>query len=177
VIERESFWAQVHAALDARRDPLEETEVQRALVEEPKLLDELAALRSGLELLARSRRRRGRSFAAAAALVAWVAGIAAWRAALAASSEADSAGHTIESAAAPAEAVKPVGPLAPASDAGSRVIAFRAEVTLDGPLGRVTRSTDATGSVLASTASPFDRNAPFAIQTCVALMSPGSQSR
>ena len=177
MIERESFWAQVHAALDARRDPLEVPEVQRALAEEPKLLDEFAALNAGLEVLARSKWRRARSFATAAVLVACIAGIAAWRGAPVASSGAVRAEKAIVSAVAPAETLEALGAPWEPNVAGSRLIAFRAEVTLDGPHGRWTRSTDATGSVLASASSPADRSAPFAVQTFVALMNPSSQPR
>ncbi len=177
MIERESFWAHVHGALDARRDPLEVPEVQRALAEEPELLDELAALSSGLELLGRSKQRRARSFAAAAVLIVCVASIAAWRGARTTSSDSGSADPTIVSAAAPAQVAEVVSLRPLANTAGSRVIAFRAEVTLDGPHGRWTRSTDASGSVLASASNPSDRSAPIAVQTFVALMNPASQPR
>jgi hypothetical protein len=179
VIERESFWAHVHAALDARRDPLEVPEVQRALAEEPKLLGELAALRSGLELFSRSKRRRVRSLVAATALVVCAAGLAAWRAAQAEprAHELSIEGQTIAAAAAPAAIVEAVSPLPPQDASGSRVIAFRAEVTLEGPHGRLTRSTDALGSVLASASGRSERDAPFQVQTLVAVTSPASQSR
>ena len=37
----ESFWRRVNDALDERRDPLEDSEVQRLVLDEPGLLDEL----------------------------------------------------------------------------------------------------------------------------------------
>ena len=174
---REVFWEAVQAALDARRDPLEVPEVQRALAEEPKLLDELAALSAGLGMLTRTQRSRASSFAVAAALVVCVAGVAAWRGALGASSAAGTEGQTIESAEAPAQVAEIESPLPLASTAGSRVIAFRVEVTVEGPHGRLTRSTDALGSVLASASGRSDRDAPFQVQTVVALTNSASQPR
>jgi hypothetical protein len=183
--ERERFWVQVQGALDARRDPLELPEVQRALAEDPALLDELAALRSGLTLLARTRRRRVRSFAAAGALVAGVLGFAAWRAAQdePRAHEPTVASDSIAAAVAPAQATEAADETPPVSPAGSRVIAFRAEVTVEGPRGRVTRTTGSEGSdgsevrAIASASRPSDSGAPFDVRASVARTSFSPQPR
>jgi hypothetical protein len=46
--DHNEFWARVNAALDARRDPLEDARVQQLLEREPELLDEFAALQRTL---------------------------------------------------------------------------------------------------------------------------------
>ena len=60
--DREEYWTRVQAALDARRDPLEDEAVQRWLLEHPHDVDELAQLRASLHRVERvpsprSRRR------------------------------------------------------------------------------------------------------------------------
>jgi hypothetical protein len=68
----------VDAELDERRDPLEDSEVQRLVAEDPRRLEELERLSARLEALReRPVERRGRRVAAAAALLV-VGGAAAW---------------------------------------------------------------------------------------------------
>jgi len=175
---REAFWEHVHAALDARRDPLDLPEVHRRLAEEPELLGELAALRAGLDLLAIHRRRRIRSFAAAASLVALAALAGAWhvRRTQVASASTASPVETAMLEPTPGSQAAPTSPSRPqrtgASDAdGSRVIAFRAEVSVEGPNGRLTATSDASGTRVASAWSHSDRDAPFHFQGLVAVTS------
>jgi hypothetical protein len=147
VSPREVFWEAVQAALDARRDPLEVPEVQRQLAEEPALLDELAALRSALELVERRKRLSIRSHAAAAALAAFaLAG--AWLVArreppMLLSPYVAASGADV--AVAEPRASEPA-PIAAPAPGDLRVLAFRAEVTLHGPSGRRTASSDASGA-------------------------------
>jgi hypothetical protein len=64
------LWERVHAHLDARRDPLEDVELARALRARPALERRVAALTRGLRALEPRRRGRARPLwiAAAAAL-------------------------------------------------------------------------------------------------------------
>ena len=50
------FWAHVNELLDARVDPLEDAQVLRELERSPELLEELLALQSALQVLAKPRR-------------------------------------------------------------------------------------------------------------------------
>jgi len=82
---RNEFWERVNAALDARRDPLEDARVQQLLEREPDLLDELAALQLTLSatrdvthsasLAHAPARRRTSAFVGWAALAAGFAAI------------------------------------------------------------------------------------------------------
>jgi hypothetical protein len=73
------FWERVNAALDARRDPLEDARVQQLLEREPELLDELVALQLTLNTTVDAARRCARVRAAgparrrASAVVGWAA--------------------------------------------------------------------------------------------------------
>jgi hypothetical protein len=73
------FWERVNAALDARRDPLEDARVQQLLEREPELLDELATLQLTLNDTFDPARRGVRVRAAgparrrASAVVGWAA--------------------------------------------------------------------------------------------------------
>lgn len=66
---RGAFWKHVNEALDERRDPLEDANVQRLVGEEPELLDELRRLDRGLGLAIRVRPTRPIFIAVAAALL------------------------------------------------------------------------------------------------------------
>lgn len=73
MIERERFWSAVDEALDARRDPWAEAQVQEWIADHPEDREELARLTRRLEAVASARPRAGRTFApmiaAAAAVV------------------------------------------------------------------------------------------------------------
>ena len=125
--DRELFWRRVDAALDERRDPLDDPEVQRLAAEHPELLDELARLRAALAHLPDEPRKRSTrrvaSFAAAAALLATLA-LAWW---LRRDREP------------PVEALAPP---APQTADASRVLSFRAELVWEDAAGRTTTVVD-----------------------------------
>lgn len=64
------IWQRIHQHLDARRDPLDDPEVQRFLEQNPEHLEEFAKLQEGLRALAPALgpRRRQMPWAAAAAV-------------------------------------------------------------------------------------------------------------
>jgi hypothetical protein len=150
VSARDPFWEQVHAALDARRDPLEDPRVQQLLAERPERLTDLAAVRSGLARVARAGRRRARRrVATAAAAVALLAvGFAAALRATHPSSSASEAGSP--------EVVADVGmepvTVPPIACTPLQVLAFRAEVTVEGPRGRRTSAFDGRQATVRSEA-------------------------
>lgn len=78
-LSRNEFWERVNAALDARRDPLEDARVQQLLEREPELLDELATLQVTLNTTVDAAHRGAQVRAAeparrrASAVVGWVA--------------------------------------------------------------------------------------------------------
>jgi len=67
---RAELWEAIHAALDARRDPLAEDAIATWLAEHPEDLEEVLRLEQGLHQLARPRRRLARPLAALAAAAA-----------------------------------------------------------------------------------------------------------
>jgi len=67
---RAEFWDAVHAALDARRDPLGDAAVVAWLTEHPEDLDAALRLDRSLRALGRAPRRRARPFVVAAATAA-----------------------------------------------------------------------------------------------------------
>lgn len=184
---RTTFWQHVQAALDARRDPLEVPEVQRHLAEEPALLDELAALREGLELLAQRKRTRVRSLGAATVFLG-LAGLAgAWHAARW-STELPEPLRAIDLAvvATPevvqcASSLSNLGQRAAGSPAvrpaSSHVIAFRAEVSLAGPLALRTAASGSSGSSLASATDREDDGTRIHVRTLVAVANVRSSAR
>jgi len=202
VSSRDAFWTHVHAALDARRDPLEVAEVQRALSEDPALLGELADLGRGLELLERRRRSHARSLAAAAVLVG-LAGLAgAWHAARSGSESSQRSSDSAvvaplgdpPASAALSSLARSDSVLEPATQRGSaqttaeagagaarntdsRVLAFRAEVSVEGPGGRTAAASDAEGTRIASASSPLGSRAPFHMQSLIAEASVRSRPR
>jgi hypothetical protein len=73
----EGLWEAIHAALDARRDPLAVDAVASWLAEHPEDLEEVLRLEAGLRVLERPRRRpawplAALAAAAAIALVFWL---------------------------------------------------------------------------------------------------------
>ncbi len=66
---RDSFWEHVNAALDERRDPLEDALVQECIADEPELALELARLSGQVEALQTFGSRRRRRVAALAAVI------------------------------------------------------------------------------------------------------------
>jgi len=178
---RDVFWEQVHAALDARGDPLDLPEVQRGLAEDPARLGQLAALRSGLDLLASRRRRRVRSFATAAALVALL-GAGAWLTLDRGSYQTAASGDVLATVTADPAPTAPAVPRAEpevlAPEAGpSRVLAFRAEVTVEGPHARRTATFDGRRlSVTSESHAPAGAR-PYRIPSFVAVASSNVMSR
>jgi len=76
--DNELFWERVNAALDERRDPLADEQVQALVAEDPARLDELLALRERIANLPTARPRRLVSKVASLAAAVLVAGTAAW---------------------------------------------------------------------------------------------------
>jgi hypothetical protein len=76
--DTELFWERVNAALDERRDPLADEQVQTLVAEDPARLDDLLALRERIARLPSSRPRRLVSKVASLAAAVLVAGSAAW---------------------------------------------------------------------------------------------------
>jgi hypothetical protein len=132
---RNSFWEHVNAALDERRDPLEDALVQACIAEEPELALELARLHARIHALpvpAGRRRRRVAILAGAVLLVA--VGAYGIRVAMRQPGVLDAPRTTTPSAGSDAVAVR-------SSDApGNAVIAFRSEVIVESAESRtVTR--------------------------------------
>jgi hypothetical protein len=123
---REAFWEHVNAALDERRDPLEDVLVQACVAEEPDLALELARLHARIEVLPIPpiRRRRRVAILAGAVLLATVAAYGI-RGAMRERSVLDTSRTTTSSAGNDAVAVR--SPEAPES----AVIAFRSEVIVE----------------------------------------------
>lgn len=76
---REIFWKHVHAALDARLDPLEDIEVQRHIAEDPALLVDLSRLAMRLSGLERRTRVRRVAVLVTAAVLLLLALIVNWK--------------------------------------------------------------------------------------------------
>jgi hypothetical protein len=173
---KEAFWEQVNAALDARRDPLEVPTLQRLVAAEPALLGELVSLRSGLALVEGTRRRRVVLRVAAAVLVAAV-GLSGARGLLRAAPAGHHAGAgapavSLHAGAASRPEVLEPGALPPRDGAADgqdlgpapaplRVLAFRAEVTVEGPRGRRTTTHEGRRIVAQSASRPAGDEAPF----------------
>jgi hypothetical protein len=160
---RDPFWERVHAALDAHADPLDDAEVQRLLAQQPERLAELAALRSGLAQVTRAGRRRVQLRALAAALVLLVAvplGLRATR-------QATGTRGAVAPITAAGAGMGP--PAVPAIHAAPlQVLAFRAEVTVEGPRGRRTRvfeDLDGRGSTVRTEAGPGAEDVPLFVAT------------
>jgi hypothetical protein len=154
---RELLWERVHAALDAGNDPLDDAGVQEGLETRPELLVELARSRARLAAVggvergavpasAGVERRRVRRRVAAAAALAFasaglvaVAGLDSLGAWLAPRGGADDRGELETGAelASGASGVRPIPSTSPrASAMRSEVLAFTAEVVIEGPDGR-----------------------------------------
>ena len=154
------FWGAVDAALDARRDPLEDPRVQQLLAERPERLAQLAALRSDLAQVARAGRRRVALRAAAAALVLAVAIPLALRVTHQGAGTQDAA-----AAIATADARTEHASALEASVEPLQVLAFRAEVTVEGPQGRRTTTFDGRRASLQSEARSQDQDVPYFVAT------------
>lgn len=107
-LSRNEFWERVNAALDARRDPLEDARVQQLLEREPGLLDELATLQLTLDTTRDAARRgaglrtAGPARRRASAVVGWAALAAGFAAIVVAARWNAPEPRPIESAQAPA---------------------------------------------------------------------------
>ena len=125
---RESFWEHVNAALDERRDPLEDALVQECIADEPELALELARLSGRIEALhaLRSRRRR-RVAAIAATIVLAAAGVYEGIVRRVPQSSVTSVPATPESSEARGAALADRS----GSAGGSAVLAFRSEVIVE----------------------------------------------
>ena len=132
---RDVFWERVNAALDERRDPLDDPEVQVLVADEPEFVPEfvadLARLRTRLGELSKSRRQRPRRVAgmAAAAIVGLAGVFALWRE---------------WSRSTPSTDLAKSFPMAASDLPALGVLAFRAEVVVDGPSGRTINRFDGT---------------------------------
>ena len=76
--DTELFWERVNAALDERRDPLADEQVQTLVAEDPSRLDELLALRERIAHLPTARPRRWISKVASLAAAVLAVATAAW---------------------------------------------------------------------------------------------------
>lgn len=157
------FWEAVDAALDARRDPLEDARVQQLLAERPEQLAQLAALRSGLDRVTRAGRRRVLRRTLAAALVLAVAIPLGLRVTRPVAGVADEvAPITTADAETEPPAASGIHPLP------LQVLAFRAEVTVDGPGGRrtrVSRGLDGHGATVHAQACSEGGGGPLFVAT------------
>ena len=75
---RDEFWTRVDAELDARRDPLQDAEIQRHIAEEPELFEEFERFESALRDASLAPRRRSRVALLATVVVLTAVGVAAW---------------------------------------------------------------------------------------------------
>lgn len=126
---REAFWKHVNEALDERRDPLDDENVQRLVAEAPELLREVSRLESGLERASRERPRRSLVGAVAAALL--VVSLATWLLAR----------HSPDAASIVAIENSGVGP-AVREQSVSRVLSFELSVSRVGERGTETITCD-----------------------------------
>jgi hypothetical protein len=120
------FWERVNAALDERRDPLADEQVQALVAEDPTQLDELLVLRERLANLPMARPRRWISKVAAVAAAVLIASTAAWIALR---------DRKEQIASAPAVAGEPI-------DSRSCVISFEAHVVIESANTRSTIDSD-----------------------------------
>ncbi len=146
--ERDLFWERVDAALDERRDPLDDVEVQRLVAERPELLDELAHLQATLAHLPSATTQRSRRRVASlafAALLAVTVATAWWLR---------------------RERREPLVALVTTPANGeSRVLSFHAEVVVENSTGRTTTYFDGehlvrTRETFAQPSSTDERGSP-----------------
>jgi hypothetical protein len=159
-VRADSFWEQVNAALDARRDPLEDPRVQQLLTERPERFAQLAAMRSGLARVARTGRRRVLLRTLAAAVVLIVAVPLGPRV----TRQAKGTQTTTAAIATPDTGREHAAALE-APVAALQVLAFRAEVTVEGPQGRRTTTFDGRRARLHSEACSERQDVPFFVAT------------
>ena len=130
--DNEMFWERVNAALDERRDPLADEQVQTLVAEDPSRLEELLALRERIARLPSSRARRWTSKVASLAAAVLAASAAVWFA-MRESNE--------QVAGAPAVVNPPIAANDSAAQ-GSCVISFEAHVVIESANSRSKIDTD-----------------------------------